>query len=160
QTAARGAPQPAPPGTPFTARVVEIARSVDLARGGREWLGGTRGGPGAGAGPRPGPPPPPHLRPAGDARATHAHAPVRGGTAREDPAVLRFQAGFPLPPAAVKKVSLTLLLPRPRAPGSVAFAFQPDSLARLPATARTAEGAITVLSATEQPYVPPELPGD
>src|SRR6266545_4202880 len=56
-----------------------------------------------------------HLSLTDEAGNRYECAWLKGGTAVEDPSRLRFQAGFPLPAAAARKVSLTFLLPQPQA---------------------------------------------
>jgi hypothetical protein len=152
---------PAPAASPYAARVVEVGRTVDLTRGAREWLVVTVEVTAPGEKPAP-------LRavqplrdhftledPAGN---RYRCSWLKGGTSLENPAVLRFQAGFELPPPTVARVVLTLLLPRPQPEQTVEFRFKSAELSRLPVTAAAAGGSITITAAGEQAYTPPALP--
>src|SRR5207249_4005798 len=109
---------------PYSARVTEVARSVDLTRGRREWLVVTveiTAPPNQEASLR-------HVQPLREqfSLEDEAHrrsdcAWLKGGTAPENTAVLRFQAGFPLPAPGARRVSLIVLLPRPLPPRAATF---------------------------------------
>jgi hypothetical protein len=149
------------PAPPYVVRVVEMSQTVDLTRDGMQWLVVTvevaaRGADRA---------PLRHVQPLrehfdlqDEAGNRYVCAWLKGGTSVENPAVLRFQAGFPMPAGGTRKVALTMLLPLPRASESVDLVFKRADLARLPATIQTPQGAVTVSAAEEQPYTPPALP--
>lgn len=147
---------------PYTAKVVEVARTVDLERGGKEWLAVTVqvAAPGEPGVLRHVQPLREHFRLAADGDAALDCAWLKGGTSVEDPRVLRFQAGFPLPAANVRKVHLTMLLPRPRPAETATFHYSAAALAKLPATATAAQGSIAVTHLEEEAYTPPPLPPD
>jgi hypothetical protein len=151
------------PAPPFLARVVEAARSVDLAGGGKEWLVLTV-----------------EVRPRGGERDTLRHvqplrdhfmlrdaggksypcAWLKGGSSLEDPTALRFQAGFPLPEPAVRTVYLRLLLPHPRPPEVAEFRLSEAQLARLPASTATPAGQLRVERIAAGDYAPLPLPAE
>ena len=146
---------------PYSAHVTEVARSVDLTRGEREWLVLTvevTAAPKQEAALRRLQPLREQFRLEDGAHHRYECAWLKGGTAPENAAVLRFRAGFPMPAPGVRRVSLQLLLPRPLPPRTAAFRFRSADLARLPATVETADGAVTVQAVAEQPYEPPSLP--
>lgn len=151
-----------PPPSPFSVRVVEMARTVDLARGNREWLVATveiaaraRGGEAA---LRQVQPLREHFTLTDEAGQRYDCAWLKGGTSVENPAALRFQVGFPMPAPAARKVNLSVLLPERAEPEKVEVVFKSNALSRLPAKAAQPGRTVTLTQAQERDYVPPALP--